>query len=77
MKVYERGRRVLSFYLKESGGDSEEVPPVPIPNTEVKLFSVDNTWWVTAREGRSLPERKTVSGVDANPFRGFVFLESM
>jgi hypothetical protein len=28
----------------ESGGDSEEVTPVPIPNTEVKLFSVDGSW---------------------------------
>ena len=27
-----------------SGGDSEEVTPVPIPNTEVKLFSVDGSW---------------------------------
>ena len=34
------------------GGDSKEVPPVPIPNTEVKLFHVDNTWWATAREDR-------------------------
>ena len=27
-----------------SGGDSEEVTPVPIPNTEVKLFSADGSW---------------------------------
>ncbi len=26
-----------------SGGYSEEVTPVPIPNTEVKLFSADGT----------------------------------
>ena len=26
------------------GGDSEEVTPVPIPNTEVKLFSADGSW---------------------------------
>ena len=25
------------------GGHSEEVIPVPIPNTEVKLFSADDT----------------------------------
>ena len=25
------------------GDHSEEVPPVPIPNTEVKLFSADGT----------------------------------
>ena len=40
-----------------SGGHSEEVPPVPIPNTEVKLLSVENTWWATAREDRTLPEQ--------------------
>ena len=28
-----------------------------MPNTEVKLFSVDDTWWVTARESRELPEQ--------------------
>ena len=29
---------------KKSGGDGEEVTPVPIPNTEVKLFSADGSW---------------------------------
>ena len=28
----------------KSGGDSEEVTPVPISNTEVKLFSADGSW---------------------------------
>jgi hypothetical protein len=28
----------------QSGGDSEKVTPVPIPNTEVKLLSVDGSW---------------------------------
>ena len=32
-----------------------EVPPVPIPNTEVKLSCADNTWRVTAWKDRSLP----------------------
>ena len=32
-----------------------EDPPVPIPNTEVKLNSADNTWRVTAWEDRSMP----------------------
>ena len=44
--------------LTESGDDGEEDPPVPIPNTEVKLFSADGTWWETARESRTLPEQK-------------------
>ena len=30
-----------------------EGPPVPIPNTEVKLCSGDNTWLETAREDSS------------------------
>ena len=39
-----------------SGDDGEGVPPVPIPNTEVKPFSADGTWLDTARESRTLPE---------------------
>ena len=27
-----------------SGDDGKEVTPVPIPNTEVKLFSADGSW---------------------------------
>ena len=34
------------------GVDSGEGPPVPIPNTVVKLTGVNNTWLVTAREDR-------------------------
>ena len=33
----------------------DEVPPVPIPNTEVKLIHVDNTWLATVREDSSMP----------------------
>ncbi len=29
--------------------------PVPIPNTEVKLYCDENTWWETAREDSLLP----------------------
>ena len=32
------------------GVDCDEGPPVPIPNTEVKLICADNTWRATARE---------------------------
>ena len=39
-----------------SGGNGEGVPPVPIPNTEVKPFSAESTWLDTAREDRSLPD---------------------
>ena len=41
-----------------AGVNYAEVPPVPIPNTEVKLSSAENTWWVTAREDRSMPAQK-------------------
>ena len=34
------------------GIDCSEGPPVPIPNTEVKLACADNTWRATAREDR-------------------------
>ena len=30
--------------LKESSDNGKEVTPVPIPNTEVKLFSADGSW---------------------------------
>ena len=43
---------------RNSGGDSERDPPVPIPNTEVKPFSADGTWLETARESRTLPDPK-------------------
>ena len=36
------------------GDVSDEVPPVLIPNTEVKLISAENTLSETIRENRSL-----------------------
>ena len=44
-----------------SGGNGEGDPPVPIPNTEVKPFSADGTWLVTARESRSPPDSTFLS----------------
>lgn len=35
---------VLREHSQWFGGDSEEVTPVPMPNTEVKLFSADGSW---------------------------------
>ena len=34
---------------------NDEGPPVPIPNTEVKLISAENTWLEAAREDRAMP----------------------
>ncbi len=39
----------------KSGDYSKEVTPVPIPNTEVKLFSADDTWRAASWESRSSP----------------------
>ncbi len=30
--------------IKESSDDGKEATPVPIPNTEVKLFCADGSW---------------------------------
>ena len=42
----------------EVGHSNAEGPPVPIPNTEVKLCSGENTLRETAREDSSMPTRK-------------------
>ena len=41
-------------YYTITSGDREKDPPVPIPNTEVKLLIVENTCLVTSRENRTL-----------------------
>ena len=41
---------VVNIYIV--GVDWGEGSPVPIPNTEVKLTSADNTYRVTGREDR-------------------------
>ena len=43
---------ILREYPLKVGVDCVEVPPVPIPNTVVKLIYVENTWRVTAWEDR-------------------------
>ena len=51
--VYHRGERVKT--CPEVGVNDDEGPPVPMPNTEVKLIGAENTWRATAREDRSTP----------------------
>ena len=48
--------RMVQIYFRgtSAGGDSEEVTPVPIPNTVVKLFSAHDTG--ISRESRTLPD---------------------
>ena len=38
--------------VKSVGVDDGKVPPVPIPNTEVKLACAENTWREAAREDK-------------------------
>ena len=56
---------------KFSGGDIEEVPPDPIPNSEVKLFGADGTAPVTVWESRSLPDFFTRSKPRGSRFEAF------
>jgi hypothetical protein len=57
-----RSITIQSKWRKGLFGDlSDEGTPGPIPNPEVKLVSADGTWWVTARESRSLPKRLFLS----------------
>ena len=45
-------KSILVQFNVKVGGTGDEDPPVPIPNTEVKLIYADNTWWETAWEDR-------------------------
>ena len=44
-----------SVYADLVGVYYDEGPPVPIPNTVVKLIRAENTWLEAARENRSMP----------------------
>ena len=46
---------ILRVLSQKVGAYGSEVPPVPFPNTVVKLTRVENTWRATAREDRSVP----------------------
>ena len=46
---------ILREYPLKVGVDCDEVPPVPIPNTEVKLIGAEDTWLEAARENRLMP----------------------
>ena len=47
------GTRLFKRALPAVSVIDAEGPPVPIPNTEVKLCSGENTWLETAREDSS------------------------
>jgi hypothetical protein len=48
---------------RRAGGSSEEGTPVPIPNTEVKLFSSDDTLGAAPRENRTPPFHPPIQAV--------------
>ena len=48
---------------REVGEVYAEGPPVPFPNTEVKLCRADDTWLATARENRYSPTLNEAASV--------------
>ena len=47
---------MIEYILSSKVGvNNDEGPPVPIPNTEVKLIRAEDTWRATAWENRSMP----------------------
>ena len=46
---------ILREYPLKVGVDCDEVQPVPIPNTVVKLIYAEDTCLATGRENRSMP----------------------
>ena len=50
-------------HRKAVGVSNAEGPPVPIPNTEVKLCSAENTYLATDRENRSMPTYRKVTKI--------------
>ena len=57
----------------EVGAIGGEGPPVPIPNTEVKLISAENTWLEAARENRAVPTQREVKRCENHVFSPFSF----
>ena len=54
---------------EQAGVDYGEVPPVPIPNTVVKLTGAENTWMATSREDRLMPALLRIDReIDPEPY---------
>ena len=52
--------------VKDSvGAYNDEGPPVPIPNTVVKLIRAEDTWWEAAWENRSMPTQTLLASLGA------------
>ena len=52
------GNRVSEADFDEVGVNDDEGPPVPIPNTEVKLVGGENTCLATDREDSTMPTQR-------------------
>ena len=62
-----RGNEAREVVDDEVGTNNDEGPPVPIPNTEVKLISGDDTWLATARENSTaLTQRSSCENAAAS-----------
>ena len=55
MDVRHKRTKWNEVFFDEVGVFNGEGPPVPIPNTEVKLTSAEDTCLATGRENRSMP----------------------
>ena len=63
-----------------AGVDDGEEPPVPIPNTEVKLACAEDSWLETACENRQMPvslKKQAAHGPSESPVRGFALLSTI
>ena len=69
---FERAKVLLE--KNRVGVDDIEGPPVPIPNTEVKLNGAEDTWLVTAWENREMPT--FIFYIRINKLRCMVCLEN-
>ena len=50
------------------GVDDIEGPPVPIPNTVVKLSCAEDTWLEAARENRTMPTQSKATAQEGGCF---------
>jgi hypothetical protein len=64
----------MFFDIKFAGGHRIRVPPVPIPNTEVKPDTADGTAWETVWESRSLPALFRQEPAVVKTIAGFFFV---
>ena len=60
MLYYISQLRDVHCTVSQVGVYYDEGPPVPIPNTVVKLIRAEDTWLEAARENRSMPTFRKV-----------------